>query len=192
MRAHAAPFRRAFTLLELVIVIVVIALLAAIALPRLAATQSRRFQASAERVADLLTMFAQRESLGQKPVGLWHDVERNQIVLMVLDIDPAFPEAPADWYVDHLVAPVTLPEEITVMGVRLDGEHLGDVGWFLSNRPGEDRPIIELSLSSDESFTTLVLPSSGVAARQLEGGDALLAARTPVDLDALGQSREDW
>jgi len=192
MHPTSANPRRAFTLLELVIVIIIIALLAAIALPRLAGTDARRFQATAERLGDLLTMFAQRESLGQKPVGLWHDPERNQIVLMVLDIDPDDPDAPPDWYIDRLVAPLSLPEGVSVLGVRVDGEWLGDIGWFLSNRPGEDRPIIEMSLASEDSFTTLVLPSSGVAARQLDGSAAMLAARTPVDLDSIGQSREDW
>ena len=69
LRAHAGP---GFTLVEMLVVIVIIALIFSMSIPRFAGRDRRTLQLAADQVADLLTMYAQRASLGQKPVGIWH------------------------------------------------------------------------------------------------------------------------
>lgn len=190
------PYRsargRGFTLLEMMIVLVVIAILTAITVPRLFRSESRQFKVTVEQVADLLTMFAQRESLGQKPVGIWYDQDRHWLVLMVMDVDPARPQEPADWYPDLSVRPVKLPEWVHEPLVSEDGVPVDIRRWPLSTRPGEARPMVGLTLMTDERSASLELSPYAIAPYQSDEEAALLAARTPVDLDAAGRSREDW
>jgi prepilin-type N-terminal cleavage/methylation domain-containing protein len=75
----------AFTLIEVIIVVAIVAILAAMTMPRLLNQDRRRLQEATDGVSDLLIMFALRESLSDRPVGIWHDAERNWIVLMMLD-----------------------------------------------------------------------------------------------------------
>jgi prepilin-type N-terminal cleavage/methylation domain-containing protein len=184
-----------FTLMEMIVVIAVLALLVTMTAPRLIGQPQRALQLAADQVADLLTMFAQREALGQKPAGIWHDAGRNWIVLMILDIDETRPEDPADWRPDPFVTPVKLPPGVPANGVlgRADGESMDFRLWPIATAPGKERPAIEISLVGEDGATrTIVLPSHAVAPYQVESDTSLVGFRTPIDLDAAGRSREDW
>ena len=106
---------RAFTLVEVIVVIAVVAILATMMVPRLMGQKQRQLQAAADGVSDLLMMFAQREALSDRPVGIWHDAERNWIVLMRLEPVDGDDREPATWQPDHAVKPVKLPDD-HVMG----------------------------------------------------------------------------
>lgn len=186
--------RRAFTLLEVVVVVTMLALLAAVAIPRLSGTRRTAFDHFVDEVSDMLLLFAQRDNLGRSPIGLVLDVsgERPALQLMVM--------AEADqgrgaWVIDRLVAPVELPDFIAPadLEIEADGESIEIRDRVLAQVPGEDRPTITIRISDVDRRhrATLELTPHGVAARRLDDRRAA-TARRPVDLDAEGRSREDW
>ena len=73
----------------MVVVVAILAVIMAMTVPRMLGREGRDLQLSADRVADLLTMYAQRESLSSRPAGIWHDTATHRLVLMVLDTDGA-------------------------------------------------------------------------------------------------------
>jgi len=178
------------------IVVGVLAVITAMTVPRLLSREGRMFQLTADRVADLLTMFAQRESLSARPAGIWLDKERRRLVLMVLDIDEAAREEPALWRPDRTVRPVPMPTTIDVergIVVSVDGSTVDISQWPVATEPGRPRPRIEISLYADDgSVKTIALPAHAMAPYQLDDAHAALASRRPLDLDAAGRSREDW
>ncbi|MHC5024864.1 MAG: prepilin-type N-terminal cleavage/methylation domain-containing protein [Planctomycetota bacterium] len=185
---------RAFTLLETLIVIVIIVIMSAITVPRLAATDNRSFELGVDQVADLLTMYAQREALGQKAIGLEHDPQENALRLLVVDRDPFRPDDPPDWVLDRMVKPVRLPSVIPAenVSIRADGDLVDTASWPLTHDLGEERPTIEISLATSQRSTTLVLAPHALSPVRRENDPGVLAIRTRIDLDAAGRDREDW
>ncbi len=184
-----------FTLLEVIVVVAILAIMATMTIPRLVGQDRRAIRLAADQLADLLTMYAQREALGQRPAGIWHDAQRNWIVLMVLDIDPADPEAPADWRLDPYVSPVKLPSTVDWRYVQAiqDGEQVDFQKWPIATQPGEPRPTIEISFANQEGLTkTVILPAHALAPYQQGGPRAYSDLRHPIDLDAAGRRQEDW
>ena len=180
----------------MIVVIAVLAVVMAMTVPRLIGREGRVLQLAADRVADLLTMFAQREALSGRPVGIWHDTDRHQIVLLILDIDEAAPEEPAEWRPDRTVRPVPMPETVDVqrgITATVDGSPVDISQWPIATEPGKPRPRVEISLfDNDGRVKTIVLPSHALAPYLLDDPHAVLANRQPIDLDAAGRHREDW
>ena len=190
------PSPRAFTLLEIIIVMAVLAIIMAMTVPRLLGREGRLLQLTADRVSDLLAMFAQRETLSGRPTAIWHDTERHLLVLLILDIDEAAPEEPAQWRPDRTVRPVRLPPSLFVqrgIAASVDGSPVDMSQWPIATEPGRPRPSIEISLYADDgNVKTIALPSHALAPYQLDDAQAVVASRRPVDLDAAGRHREDW
>ena len=139
-------------------------------------------------------MFAQRDNIGRRPIGLRHDDARNWLMLVVLDVEDGGPTGPAEWRHDVLVNPLTIPPILDreAIWVYADGELVDIREWPLSHMPGEPRPTIEIALRSvdNEHQTTLRLAPHGVSPVRTD--QVMYASRQPVDLDAAGRSREDW
>jgi prepilin-type N-terminal cleavage/methylation domain-containing protein len=191
----ARPNAAAFTLIEVIIVVAIVAILAAMTVPRLLNQDRRRLQEAADGVSDLLIMFALRESLSDRPVGIWHDAERNWIVLMMLDRTEGDDGEPATWQQDHAVKPVKLPLIVPVDGVQAfaDGEPIDFGQWTIVTEPGRPRPGVEITLSTDDGLLrTIVLPAHAISPYESETGYELVEHRSPIDLDAEGRHREDW
>ncbi len=176
-------------------VVAVLAILSAMVVPRLGGHEKRLMSLAVTEVADMLTMFAQRDALSNRPAGIWHDTDRNWLVLMTLDIDEADPDEPADWWPDPFVRPVKLPPLIGENGVfvRADGEPVDIRIWPLATAPGQDRPALQIMLMADDGSTrTLVLPGHALAPYLLTSDSDLTGVRVPIDLDAAGLRQEDW
>lgn len=187
--------RRAFTLLEMMIVIVIIGLMAALIMPRLGASENRHFELAVDRTSDLLLMYAQRESMGNKPVGIVHDLSSNELRLVVLDRPDAWDQTDAEWIVDPLVRPVELPSQIIPadnIEIRSDGEVIDTAYWPLTADAGEQRPSVEIRLRGPVREVTLVLPAHGIGPYKRDSARDGLVEREPIDLDAEGRDREDW
>ena len=185
----------AFTLIEVIVVVAVLVILIAMTVPRLLSQDRRQLQATADGVADLLIMFAQREALSDRPVGIWHDAERNWIVLMRLDHAEGARDEPATWQRDPAVKPVKLPSIVPAHGVlaSVDSGPIDFRQWPIVTEPGRPRPAVEISLiTGDDLVKTISLPAHAIAPHESETGHELVELRSPIDLDAEGRHREDW
>ncbi len=195
MDRTSLPTRRAFTLMEIIIVIVVMSIIMAIAMPRFGNTARRQMQNTADELADMLTMFAHHAATEHRPIAIWHDYARNWIVLLVMDIDPATPNDPPQWQVDRFVQPVKLPASVdkrNVIGMQ-DGEVVDFPRWPIATKLGQPRPEIQISFSDDTGLTkTLLLKSHALTPTQLEIAAESGAIRLAIDLDATGRRQEDW
>ena len=115
-RAHASPAtvpaaaRRAFTMVELIVVVVILAIAAVAIVPKFSGTARQDADNSVERVAELLRMFAFRESLGSQQVALWRDPADGRIHLLVKD-GMGDAEGTPDWRADRFAAPVASTSE---------------------------------------------------------------------------------
>ena len=181
--------------MELIIVIIILAMIMSITIPRLVSQGRRELELAAEQLLDMLTMFAQREATEQRPIALWHDAGRNWIVLMVLDSDPADPEAPADWRVDPYVSPVKLPSSVDPQYVYAteDGEQVDFQKWPIATQLGQPRPAVEISFANEDGLTkTVTLPAHALAPYRQDGSGTYAGLRYPIDLDAAGRRQEDW
>ncbi len=186
--------RRGFTLIELTVVVLLLALMAGITVPRLVGQEKRVLNHAADEVADLLMMYAQRAAHAQRPAGIALDPDGSRLSLLVLDIDAARPDEPAEWRIDPFVRPVRLPE-LADDGVLAfaAGERVDIAQWPISSFPGQERDTVEIRLiAGDGSTRSIVLPGHAIVPFQVERTDELLAQRQPVDLDQAGRNREDW
>jgi hypothetical protein len=185
-------------LLEVLVVLIIIAFFAAIIVPRFTGNVRRSFNLTVDRVSDLLMMYAQRDNLGDKTIGLEYDRRNRWLQIVVLEGDPeesgALPRWERDPYIDPVKLPDVMHDEMPFL-IWADGEQVDisrSTGRPLSHTPGEDRPTIEMALFSNrqEYEARLVLAPYDLSPRRtdLDGS----AARTRIDLDAIGRSREDW
>jgi prepilin-type N-terminal cleavage/methylation domain-containing protein len=199
MRNPRAPgrswhHRSGFTLLEVVVVVAVLAILATLLMPNLVGNEKREFRAAVDKVGDLLTMYGQRQNLGQKIVGITHNRDDNSIALLEIDTsDPTVQSG--EWRLDHFVQPVRLPKFMfdTDIEFFLDGDLYDPSQWPLSSEPGQQRPTIEIHMRGpDDAAATLILSPHGVAPMIIDGVHSTGVSRIEVDLDAEGRGREDW
>ncbi len=192
MLRHNSPIRFGFTLIEMIVVIIVMAIMATLILPRLFGNDRRQFQNVADQVSDLLMMYAQRESLGTKPVGLWENTERRQLELMTLEVFDDSVELQSGWVSDRTVRPVSLPNDVSILDVQADGESVDLSEWPMQSPPGQLRPSLAIILEGPNGIITIAMASHSLVALQIHSEQYAEWMGGPVDLDAAGLDREDW
>lgn len=185
---------RGFTMIEMIVVVVVLALLASMVAPRLVGSARRQAVLAAEEVAELLTLFAHRESMGESKIAVGYDPNAGVIMLLSLVGDIAEPDNPPRWEIDRFVSPVRLPDNMVVAMVRQDGLIVPTADWMVPVVPGRGRPSIEVLLISGDADleVTVFLAAHSVNARLVYRGQMDTAARVPIDLDLAGRDREVW
>ncbi len=191
--------RRAFTLIEVILVTVMMAMLAVAVLVRFSGTEGRRFEVAIEQVGDLMLMFAVRSEFAEEPVGIASDPSRNSLRLMLRRRPDELSDA--QWVPDLSVKEIRLPDSVNVtnMEFMLDGDHVDPVQAPLTGIPGQPRPLMQVTVrSEDVRFPQeVVLTLSPTAWRPtLSGGTGGLQTndflRTTEDLDNTGRWQEDW
>ena len=172
--------RRAFTLIEVILVTVMMAMLAVAVLVRFSGTEGRRFEVAIEQVGDLMLMFAVRSEFAEEPVGIASDPSRNSLRLMLRRRPDELSDA--QWVPDLSVKEIRLPDSVNVtnMEFMLDGDHVDPVQAPLTGIPQE----VVLTLSPTAWRPTLSGGTGG-----LQTNDFL---RTTEDLDNTGRWQEDW
>lgn len=186
--AHA----RAFTMIELIVVVVILAIAAVMVVPRFSGTARQDADNGIERVAELVRLFAYREAMGSQQVALWRDGTDGRIHLLVKDRDPeAEGEAP-DWRPDRFAAPVTLPDGVEVAEVRVDDARVDPLEWLVASVPGGDRPKVEIRLVGHGLDSTVSLPTGSPSAVRVDVDKPLPFARFPIDLERQGRGDEPW
>jgi prepilin-type N-terminal cleavage/methylation domain-containing protein len=184
---------RAFTLVEVLVVVVILVLLATMMVPRLLTNDIRIYRATCEEVADMLMMFAQRDALSQQPVGLFYDESAHQIQVRLYDIDPESNDPTPEWRRDRFIRPVQLPDFVELLEVREDHAIVDIRQWPLTSRPGQHRPWIEIVLGGpDDEMTSISLAPHEVSPLVYSHSEQPPLIATPIDLNAAGRMREEW
>ena len=184
--------RWAFTIVELMVVLVVLALLSAIAIPRVASIDRRKAQVALDQLHDVLSVFAYRDSLGSQRIGFGPDEETGAIGVFIKEFDPTDPDSSDEWLPDRFVDPVFLPSGMELVDVRLDDRSLPLDDWFIASMPGGDRPRIELRVASEQLSASLLLEPYMIAPVVFEDNRPPPPVRLPVDLDSVGMDRGTW
>lgn len=184
--------RAAFTMVELIVVVVVLAIAAAAIVPRFTGTATQESSNAVDQVAELLRLFAYRESLGSQQVALWRDGNDGRIHLLVMDVDPADPDAPPEWRPDRFAAPIALPAGLELAEIRKDDQRMDPVEWTIASVPGGERPKVEIRLVGHGIDSTVVLPTASPSVFRVDADKPEPFARDVIDLDQAGRDREPW
>jgi len=187
--------RRAFTLIELIVAILVMVILGGLLVPRLATTTRMEHEAAIDAVEDLLASYAFREAMSSgQQVALWQDPKTGDLSLLVkgsaLSTNGALPEK-QEWVPDPISESVHLPPALRLVDVVIDGEPVTGNDWMAPSVPGGGRPSIELTLQSDLVEATVSLPSSAMTPLRQQEGKRAAFTREQVDLDS-GVRGERW
>ena len=194
------PHRPAFTLAELVVVTVTLAVLAGVMMPRLVRRDGRAAAQTAESVRQLLSAAAQRQTLTSQRLAL--DLSPGPggglrlSLLVPSDADPREGSADA-WRPDPLVVPVVMADAQPVGGAAGD-QRLDAARWRVELSSESGRPAVAIVLREADGARAwrVELPSEAVAARVvvIDPGDAGSALTAPgvVDLDDTGMRDQPW
>lgn len=208
---------RAFTLIELILVVVLISVLAAVALPRFTGGDRRHAENELAAVEAFLAAVAERDELSSEPLAiafegggapgrargrdgdppargvLWLQVRRRA--------DPSRPDQHPQWTPDPLVAPVTL-SFLTLREAAADNLRLDPRAWRVTLTQTEPRPALSLLLVMDAApggaaaaWQVDLPPHSTAPTRTAVAGGALRLMPAPsraIDLDAVGRGNQPW
>ncbi|MCC6321650.1 MAG: prepilin-type N-terminal cleavage/methylation domain-containing protein [Phycisphaerales bacterium] len=214
VRGAARARRGAFTLVEMVVVIIILGVLAGVTLPRLFGNESRRLDVETQTVQRMLSIVAERGSLIPEPVAIDFDGETSTFRIMARRKGAAFVAKRAgvdaqpaqDWATDSLVEPVTLART-RLANAWIDGRPLPKRAWRVVFNPGEQRPALVLQI---EAISGGIAPGGGDSKPVWQialGSDDAAATRTAIsaarsgaplatsraiDLDATGKGDKAW
>ena len=189
MPPKTITIRRAFTLLEIIIVIIMIAIMSSIILPRLSGTRNREFTLTVERVADVVLMYAHRNATSNQPAALQYNSELKEFSLLTKIEE----EGERYWDFDALANPIRLPSWIDqdALSIYVDGDLTDTSQWPITSSPGEARPLIEIMLQWENRSAVISLAPHAIGPRVWldgRGREPLM----PIDLDAQGRGQEEW
>jgi prepilin-type N-terminal cleavage/methylation domain-containing protein len=182
--------RRAFSLVEVIVVCALLAIVVATIVPRMVVVQSQREAKAVLEVEDLLRMYAFRNSAGTQQVGLSYNPSENALSLWIFDLNPEDPDGPRVWQEDRLSDVVQLPDGMVIARAEADGIELSDDLWNIPTHPDGSRPRIQLDLVGAEQQVSLLLESFG--GTPIRSDDPIATIRAPRDLDAEGAAFDPW
>lgn len=194
--------RRGFTLIELVLVIVILAVLAGAIAPRVLSWNARGDETGVAAVAELLSVAARREMLTGQRLALDYDGEGGRLRLLTQRLSDGTggrPVAPA-WRDDPL-APAVQLDNIRVLSAAADGVELSSRRWRIEFIPATVRPSIVLLLGDESGASNragawiVELPPAAARAMVTErhaSGRAAPVQGASIDLDALGAAEDPW
>jgi prepilin-type N-terminal cleavage/methylation domain-containing protein len=184
--------RRGFTLLELIVVSALLALVASMVVPRLVGMSRREADVAAERLSEMLSLFAFRDNAGVQQSAIWLNPDTGCVELWNLEPDPERPNEPPEWVPDRFLQPVRMPVGVELAEVRSDGQALGGDEWRIVGAPGGERPRIEMRLIADGFDSVLVLDRGASTPVRIDNGVVREGGRSAIDLDQRGMDREPW
>jgi len=190
--AHHVAARRAFTLIELIVVVVVLGIAAAAIVPKFTGTARQEADNAVDQVAELLRLFAYRQSLSAQQVALWRDGNDGRIHLLVMDSDPADPEALPAWRPDRFAAPVSLPMGVELVEIQSNDQRVDPTEWTIASVPGGERPKIAMRIVGMGVDSTVALPQGSPSVVRVDADKPAPFAREPIDLSRAGRDFEPW
>jgi len=188
---RARRFRRAFSIIEVVVVCAILAVIAAAIVPKMLSVRSHREEKAIVAIEDLLRMYAFRNAAGVQQVGLFYEPSVQELSLWIYDLNPENPEGPRVWQPDRLSNAVELPEGMAIDRASADeAEMPRSDPWNIPTHPDGSRPRITLDVIGLDKQLTITLEN--YSSTPIRSDDPWGVARSPVDLDAQGSTMEVW
>lgn len=211
---HAGPGPRGFTMVEMIVVVVLLAIFAGLIAPRVLNTTERQAEAESRQAQRLLTILAEREAVSAEPQAIEYDQRDGQLRLLVRrTVTGAAADAQPDWRVDPGVPPLTFVRS-HLADAFADGRSLPRGRWRLvvSGSGGggggdQPRPGISLVIRAGQPTSGAIAPADEPAWVVALGSDApaaswgsvktqppaaIAAMPRAVDLDASGKGDKPW
>lgn len=194
VRSRPGQARRGFTLIELVVVVLLLAIVTGLIAPRLLDLSRRRADETARSVRNLLSIAAYRDAVGLQRLSLDYSQTDRTLSLLTLRAPPE--GGTASWQPDALIPPVML-DGVRVRSATLDGAALDLASWRVEFPRHQPRGAVEIVLQSETEtsgsgaprlFVVSLLPSASEATIDAGAG----TTPTPIDLDATGMGASTW
>lgn len=179
----------AFTLIELIVVIVLLSVVAAVFAPRLAGNEERRAEQSAREVRNLVSIAAHRDSLGSERMSVAYHADAG---VLAIETRRAAPDGSHGWRPDALAASVRL-SPLKMRSVAIDGQALDGAEFRVEFPDHEPRGVVEFVLErpgTADVWHIVLLP--GAVQAQMNKGAMPANLLRPIDLDAQGSGASPW
>jgi prepilin-type N-terminal cleavage/methylation domain-containing protein len=192
MTTRRVPFRSAFTMIELIVVIVMLGVLAGAVIPRMMRRSDREAEQNVRVLADLFSTAAARSAIAGQHVALWYDASGDGRMWMETSRAASASDFETNpvWAIDPIISEQRA-DRLTFVSGSLGGRSLDTRKWTIEMVPGQERGMIVASFRDREGTRTwsIVLPPGTLRAQVLEGD-------TPrddsIDLDATGMGEVPW
>ncbi len=189
---HPSHHSRAFTLIELIVVVVLTAIIAGIIVPRLMQTGEREARAEADAVASLVGAAARRAGLATQRIALDFSEGRFQGMMLRSSDPESFAAADMLWAMDPFLPTLDL-SHLTLVGATADGANLDDNGWRLELGAHARPELLILLEDSRGQRWTVLLSGDGEGAIVFDGENLPESyAGRVVDLDRSGRGLGPW
>jgi prepilin-type N-terminal cleavage/methylation domain-containing protein len=193
---NATRRHRGFTLIELIVVVVVLAVLAGLTIPRVMGTGDRKGRTEAEAAASLLTQAARRQMLTTSRVALEYDAASPALRIVTLkpsDI-ASFDGRDRVWIEDPLLPRVAL-ESLEMVAATSSTAALDPKRFHAELSEGTGRVALSLILRDRLAGTewSIRLPPTSDRALLAQGRPQNpLADPDTMDLDDTGRRDSPW
>lgn len=192
------PLRPAFTMIEMIVVVVLIGIIGAMVVPRALRSERRLAERECEDVRRLLSVAAGRSTLSGQGVLVTFDARDKTISVFVLSKVDTSDGAKNAWQRDPLIPAVEL-QSLTFRRGTADQQGLNASGWSAVFPTAEPRPMLWLVFapaSDPEAMgwqIELMPDETGASKRQMtERSRAAAAGLFRIDLDATNQGERAW
>jgi type II secretory pathway pseudopilin PulG len=178
------------TIVELLVVVTILGIVAALAAPRVLAGRGREVTRAARDIAHVLTAAGQRASAGPGPARVVYDAEKARLWVETLRQG----EQGAAWMSDGLL-PKANVDDVQFIEATTDSAAMGRTGFAIVFGQYEPRPLVRVVVGALEgrgSTTRTVELAPGALGAVVVGEDAAGLAGQSLDLDQLGQEEEVW
>jgi type II secretory pathway pseudopilin PulG len=189
-RVDTCSRNRAFTIMELVVVVVLLTVSAGLVVPRLVGGEDRKVRAGAERVGELLSALARRDAMLSQPMVLLYDAARERLYGEVLLREGG----EAAWREDRLLPEASL-QGLKVVSVQSDGAELDATNLRVELDQFSPRPAMRVVISDarERYFWSVDMPASALQAMVVPGDVRTTGAgEAATDLDDAGLSESGW
>lgn len=199
-RRAIAPAARAFTMIEVLVVVALVSVTAMIVVPRLAGAGARQARVEVQAARAVVSAAAQRDALSSQATCLTYSEQTRELALLVEDVQTD-PTAARHWSPAALVTPAQI-ETAQLRAVAIDGVPSGAASWRIDFEPSQPRPSLSLlfvyegSAIGGSGAWQLDLPGDATAAivTALPSAEAWrpVMQRAATDLDAQGRRNTAW
>ena len=196
MRGGSAKLQRrgtnAFTIIEVIVVCVIVAIMSALVVPRFAGFSARRTEASVREFAELVSLAAAKDQVTSRGVALEYDGSRGTLRIMTLSTSASQLALGRQWQQDPLSRPVEL-EGARVVSLVADGMEQDPGRWRIEFPRTEPRPKLAIVLQADEGDARYgVVLSSGAMRASIVDAALVNESGDVIDLDASGKAGVSW